>query len=318
MRARLLKPGFFRNEVLADVPFEGRLLFQGLWCLADREGRLEDRHKRIKADLFPYDDVDVDALLGTLAGCGFIRRYVVDGAGYIQVTNFGRHQNPHPHEPSGDIPAPPADTGGRDMSLQDTTCTAVPIAVPIAVAIPSVAVAVAVAEGAPAREAAGAATPHKPPAAKAAKSPVEQATPAGYELLRLFLDETSATLKGDAVRREALQCDALLRRCHSDQSEAMAYFRFRLARGDSPNLRYVVQDYAPGWRIKANGGRAGPNKDRGLSTEELAAFGNGEVSWEELGHGRDGNRQGARVVEGHVAGSNGESGDRGRVSRGAW
>ena len=43
MRTRLLKPGFFMNEELARLPVRARLLFAGLWCLADREGRLEDR-----------------------------------------------------------------------------------------------------------------------------------------------------------------------------------------------------------------------------------------------------------------------------------
>ena len=65
MRARNLKPGFFKNEDLAELPFEGRLLFAGLWCLADREGRLEDRPKRIKAEIFAFDSVDVDKLLSS-------------------------------------------------------------------------------------------------------------------------------------------------------------------------------------------------------------------------------------------------------------
>ena len=38
MRARNLKPGFFKNETLAEIEPLGRLLFQGLWCMADREG----------------------------------------------------------------------------------------------------------------------------------------------------------------------------------------------------------------------------------------------------------------------------------------
>src|SRR5262245_4448792 len=59
-RARLLKPGFFTNEDLVELPPAARLLFAGLWTLADREGRLEDRPKRIKLAVLPYDDVDVD------------------------------------------------------------------------------------------------------------------------------------------------------------------------------------------------------------------------------------------------------------------
>ena len=60
-RSRNIKPGFFKNELLAELPFEYRILLQGLWCQADRDGLLEARPKRLKAEIFPYDDVDVDA-----------------------------------------------------------------------------------------------------------------------------------------------------------------------------------------------------------------------------------------------------------------
>ena len=52
-RARNIKPGFFLNEELVELPFSTRLLFIGLWTLADRDGRMEDKPKRIKMSLFP-------------------------------------------------------------------------------------------------------------------------------------------------------------------------------------------------------------------------------------------------------------------------
>ena len=52
-RARNIKPAFFKNETLVELPVETRLLFIGLWTLADREGRLEDRPKRIKMEIYP-------------------------------------------------------------------------------------------------------------------------------------------------------------------------------------------------------------------------------------------------------------------------
>jgi hypothetical protein len=94
------------NDVLADVEPLGRLLFAGLWCIADREGRLEDRPRRIKAEVLPYDDCDINELLNQLAKREFIIRYEVDGEGYIQVTNFTKHQNPHKNERDSEIPAP--------------------------------------------------------------------------------------------------------------------------------------------------------------------------------------------------------------------
>jgi len=106
MRARNIKPGFFMNDQLADVPFEGRLLFQGLWCIADREGKLDDRPRRIQAEIFPYDDVDVDALLAQLEAEKLIIRYETEECRYILIPTFLKHQNPHQNERPSCIPDP--------------------------------------------------------------------------------------------------------------------------------------------------------------------------------------------------------------------
>lgn len=129
MRARLLKPGFFTNEVLAELPFEGRLLFAGLWTLADREGRLEDRPKRIKAALFSWDAVDVHSLLIALEAKGFIDRYVVNGMPLLQVAKFSEHQTPHPRETPSLLPGPCKGTA------EAAPRSSVPIAVSVPVAV---------------------------------------------------------------------------------------------------------------------------------------------------------------------------------------
>lgn len=106
-RARNIKPGFFKNEDLAECSFAARLCFAGLWTLADREGRLEDRPKRVKAELFAFDTVDVEPLLAELADHGFILRYEVEGHRYIQVIKFAAHQSPHYSEKASVIKASP-------------------------------------------------------------------------------------------------------------------------------------------------------------------------------------------------------------------
>lgn len=105
-RARNIKPGFFSNDELVELPFEGRLLFIGLWTIADREGRLLDRPKKIKMDLFPADNVEIDALLNGLAERGFIRRYEAESMLCIQIINWHKHQNPHMKEAPSTLPAP--------------------------------------------------------------------------------------------------------------------------------------------------------------------------------------------------------------------
>ncbi len=87
-RARIIKPTFFQNEDVAELPVVDRLLFIGLWMLADREGRLEDRPKRIKAQLFPYDDLDVDTSLNRMRDARLIERYVDATQPTIAVVNF--------------------------------------------------------------------------------------------------------------------------------------------------------------------------------------------------------------------------------------
>jgi hypothetical protein len=104
-RARNIKPGFFRNADLVELSFEARLLFIGLWTIADREGRLEDRPKQIKMELFPADNLDCDAILNSLAEIGMISRYEHDGKRYLQVVNFKKHQNPHKDERASTIPS---------------------------------------------------------------------------------------------------------------------------------------------------------------------------------------------------------------------
>ena len=105
-RTRNIKPGFFKNDLLAEIEPLGRLLFAGLWTIADREGRLEDRPKRIKAEVLPYDNCDIDELLAILSDKEFIIRYEISEQKYIQITNFSRHQNPHVNESASEIPAP--------------------------------------------------------------------------------------------------------------------------------------------------------------------------------------------------------------------
>ena len=81
-RIRSIKPGFFVDDELAETSPLARLLFVGLWTVADCKGRLEDRPKRLKVEILPFDDCSVDDLLNELVESGHIIRYAVDGRGY--------------------------------------------------------------------------------------------------------------------------------------------------------------------------------------------------------------------------------------------
>lgn len=103
-RSRNIKPGFFTNEDLVELDFATRLLFAGLWTQADRDGRLEDRPKKLKMAIFPADNVDVDDMLSSLHGAKLIVRYSVNGVQYIRIPSWSKHQNPHHTEKASEIP----------------------------------------------------------------------------------------------------------------------------------------------------------------------------------------------------------------------
>lgn len=109
-RARNIKPSLFKNEILGEADPLITILFTGLWCLADREGRMEDRPKRIKVEVFPYrDGINVDEMLGWLEDNSFIHRYQIDDESYIQIRKFHTHQRPHHMESESLIPPMPGD-----------------------------------------------------------------------------------------------------------------------------------------------------------------------------------------------------------------
>lgn len=109
MRARNIKPGFFSNEMLGTYDPIITLLFAGLWCLADKDGILEDRPLRIKAELFPYrEGLDINGYITVMERDAFLTRYEVDGVKYIQINNFAKHQSPHHTEKAKGYPKPKA------------------------------------------------------------------------------------------------------------------------------------------------------------------------------------------------------------------
>jgi hypothetical protein len=112
MRIRTIKPEFFKHDELAELPALTRLLFVGLWCMADSAGRLADKPKRIKAEILPYDEWDAERSLQSLHDGGFICRYEAESQRLIEVCGFKDHQrlttkeaaypSKHPAPPSGE------------------------------------------------------------------------------------------------------------------------------------------------------------------------------------------------------------------------
>jgi len=106
-RSRNIKPEFFTNDQVADNCPLGRLLFIGLWTLADYKGDLEWKERTVKIKILPWDNCDLKKIAINLDISGLIRFYSDGIKIYINIPNFNKHQNPHKNEreKGSDIPA---------------------------------------------------------------------------------------------------------------------------------------------------------------------------------------------------------------------
>ncbi|MFW6557570.1 hypothetical protein [Acinetobacter baumannii] len=108
-RARNIKPSFFTNDDLGEINPLARLLFIGMWTIADYKGCFEYKPKRLKVQILPYDNCDIEQLVNDLEKSGFISIYSVRGRKYIKAINFTKHQNPHKNEREGGSEIPDID-----------------------------------------------------------------------------------------------------------------------------------------------------------------------------------------------------------------
>jgi hypothetical protein len=92
MRIRTVKPEFFLSSKIRSLEYETRLLFVGLWCFADDEGRFEEEPDVIKGLIFPSDAVNIRDNLRILERKKLIRRYVVAKKAYYLIPGWKEHQ----------------------------------------------------------------------------------------------------------------------------------------------------------------------------------------------------------------------------------
>lgn len=119
-RKRMLSPGFFSDERVCSVSPLARLMFQWMWCAADRAGRLEDRPMKLKFQALPNDACDGETLVAELARVGLVRRYTVGDRRLLLIPNLTKHQVFHVREPASKLPPPP--TQLRAVSADSEKC----------------------------------------------------------------------------------------------------------------------------------------------------------------------------------------------------
>lgn len=93
-RKRMIDPQFFLDEELAALTPHARLLYIGLWTIADdRNATLPNRPKWIKAQIFPYENVNIERVLDELSTSTHILLFTAsDEQKYWFLPSFHKYQ----------------------------------------------------------------------------------------------------------------------------------------------------------------------------------------------------------------------------------
>lgn len=94
-RQRMIKPEFYTSDSLAEVHPMARYLFIGLWVMADDCGNLKYSPRKIRLQVYPFDDIpdrEVELQLACLEDIGCIYGYEVDGERFVTIPNFSTYQ----------------------------------------------------------------------------------------------------------------------------------------------------------------------------------------------------------------------------------
>jgi hypothetical protein len=119
-RIRTIKPEFFTSDDICALSPLARLLYIGLWCEADREGRLVWTPGVLKRRYLPDDDCDVDAVAAELLARGLVVPYGGEkDKKFAVIPSFTRHQHVNVKEAASKLPAPDGQSpqgkeGGRE------------------------------------------------------------------------------------------------------------------------------------------------------------------------------------------------------------
>lgn len=114
---------FFRHEGLQDLGPVPMLVFAGLWCQSDRDGRFEWRPRQLKLDILPFLDFEMSGVLDQLATHDFIRRYEVGGELYGYIPTWDKHQFVNNRETKSVLPPPHDASVTRDPRAEDAPGT---------------------------------------------------------------------------------------------------------------------------------------------------------------------------------------------------
>lgn len=125
-RKRMIDPSIWTDENFGELSERGRLLFIGLFSMADDEGRGEASAKVLKGKIFPYDEglriADVSKTLKEIGSKMSVDFYARNGREYYALRNWKTWQKVEKPTPSR-IPAPIDGGKGEHYTFGDNSPT---------------------------------------------------------------------------------------------------------------------------------------------------------------------------------------------------
>lgn len=123
-RIRTIKPDFWDDEKVGQLPRDARLLFVATWNVADDEGLLRWTPEYLKSVAFIYDDdisvTDTAELMRQLSDAGFVLPYTAGPTKQrlAYIINFRKHQKVNRPQPSKLTPPSLSNTDVAAMYLR--------------------------------------------------------------------------------------------------------------------------------------------------------------------------------------------------------
>ena len=91
-RKRMVDPEFWLDEDTAILPDAYQLFYIGSWNFSDDFGVIEDSAVKMKAQIFPYREIDVSPIIKKLKELGKYLPFEVNGKKYLLIKNFLKYQ----------------------------------------------------------------------------------------------------------------------------------------------------------------------------------------------------------------------------------
>lgn len=116
MKKRMIDPEIFSDDALGMCGPIASLLFLGLQCSCDCEGKQLFKPLKIKAQIFPYYDVDINAEIQKLINIGYVKVYEANSIAILKIVNFSKLQQVYHKERSLELP-----DEGDSLSLSEAS-----------------------------------------------------------------------------------------------------------------------------------------------------------------------------------------------------